>query len=164
MRWPCWSFFWVNSVHCSRCVCTWMGQMQRTHFTAGYTLYNCVTNVKKKQYQIMVKCLNIGKNIFVNRYLGRSLIFRFNCTFFSWVVRVSNSIIYRASKTTFYLWPFFCFVVIEMMESICNFYVIVLYKKRSNMNTFENFDFNMSIWPWNNNHKRIHFCCCCGIP
>ncbi len=35
-------------VHCSRCVCAWMGQMQRTHFTAGYTLYNCVTNVKKK--------------------------------------------------------------------------------------------------------------------
>ncbi len=21
MRWPCWSFSWVNSVHCSRCVC-----------------------------------------------------------------------------------------------------------------------------------------------
>ncbi len=21
MRWPCWSFSWVNSAHCSRCVC-----------------------------------------------------------------------------------------------------------------------------------------------
>ncbi len=39
-------------VHCSRCVCvcvstapgvcTWMGQIQRTQFTASYTLYNCV--------------------------------------------------------------------------------------------------------------------------
>ncbi len=45
--------------------------MQRTHFTAGYTLCNCVC-VKKKiclsfffqnRYPIMVKCLNIGKNI-----------------------------------------------------------------------------------------------------
>ncbi len=24
------------------CVCSWMGQIQRTHFTAGYTLYNYV--------------------------------------------------------------------------------------------------------------------------
>ncbi len=24
------------------CVCTWMGQIQRTHFTDGYSLYNCV--------------------------------------------------------------------------------------------------------------------------
>ncbi len=89
MRWSCWSFSWVNSAHCSRCVCcvcsllcvcTWMGQMQRTHFTAGYTLYNCVWQKKKKyiyiyiyiyigylffqnRYPIMVKCLNIGKNI-----------------------------------------------------------------------------------------------------
>ncbi len=56
------------------CVCTWMGQMQRTHFTAGYTLYNCVCDKCKKKklsvifffqnrYPIMVKCLNIGKNI-----------------------------------------------------------------------------------------------------
>ncbi len=49
--------------------------MQRTHFTAGYTLYNCVCDKKKKKiyigyrffffyrYPIMVKCLNIGKNI-----------------------------------------------------------------------------------------------------
>ncbi len=52
-------------VHCSRCVCTWMGQIQRTHFTAGYTLYNCVCDKKKKKkrYPIMVKCLNIGKSI-----------------------------------------------------------------------------------------------------
>ncbi len=28
------------------CVCTWMGQMQRIHFTAGYTLYNCVCDKK----------------------------------------------------------------------------------------------------------------------
>ncbi len=25
--------------HCSKCVCTWMGQIQRTHFTASYTLF-----------------------------------------------------------------------------------------------------------------------------
>ncbi len=60
-------------VHCSKCVCTWMGQMQRTHFTAGYTLHNCVCEKKKRKYRlsfffqnrypIMVKCLNIGKNI-----------------------------------------------------------------------------------------------------
>ncbi len=49
----------MNSVHCHRCVCVcvhcskcvcvstapgvcaWMGQIQRTHFTASYTLYNC---------------------------------------------------------------------------------------------------------------------------
>ncbi len=38
--------------------------MQRTHFTAGYTLYNCVCEKNKKRiYPIMVKCLNIGKNI-----------------------------------------------------------------------------------------------------
>ncbi len=50
--------------------------MQRTHFTAGYTLYNCVCEkkiIKKNnigyrfffynRYPIMVKCLNIGKNI-----------------------------------------------------------------------------------------------------
>ncbi len=76
----------MNSVHCSRCVCVcvcvfttvcvcaWMGQMQRTHFTAGYTLYNCVCDKKKiyilvivfffqNRYPIMVKCLNIGNNI-----------------------------------------------------------------------------------------------------
>jgi len=28
------------------CVCAWMGQIQRTHFTAGYTLYNCVCDIK----------------------------------------------------------------------------------------------------------------------
>ncbi len=51
----------MNSVHCSRCVCvcvcvptyfrcvhTWMGQIQRTNFTAGYTLYNYVCDDKKK--------------------------------------------------------------------------------------------------------------------
>lgn len=32
----------------------------------------------------------------------------------------------------------FFVVGIEIMESICHFYVIVLYKKGSNMNTFEN--------------------------
>ncbi len=73
----------MNSVHCSRCVCvcvstapgvcTWMGQIQRTHFTAGYTLYNYVCEKKnvyrflQNRYPIMVNCLNIGKNI------GRSL-------------------------------------------------------------------------------------------
>ncbi len=40
----------MNSVHCSRCVCTLMGQIQRTHFTAGYTLYNCVCDKLKKKY------------------------------------------------------------------------------------------------------------------
>ncbi len=57
-------------------VCAWMGQMQRTHFTAGYTLYNCVCEKKKRKtirlsfflfqnrYPIMVKCLNIGKPIY----------------------------------------------------------------------------------------------------
>ncbi len=56
----------MNSVHCSRCVCTWMGQMQRTHFTAGYSLYNCVCEILvflQNRYPIMVKYLNIGKNI-----------------------------------------------------------------------------------------------------
>ncbi len=60
----------MNSVHCcSVCVstapgvCTWMGQIQRTHFTADYTLYNYVKKKKKKRYPIMVKCLNIGKSI-----------------------------------------------------------------------------------------------------
>ncbi len=53
--------------------------MQRTHFTAGYTLYNCVCDKKKyyiyiyiffffffflNRYRIMVKCLNIGKPIY----------------------------------------------------------------------------------------------------
>ncbi len=34
-----------------------------THFTAGYTLYNCVCDkIKKIPFPIMVKCLNIGKN------------------------------------------------------------------------------------------------------
>ncbi len=47
--------------------------MQRTHFTAGYTLYNCACDQKKNiyiiffflqnRYPIMVKCSNIGKNI-----------------------------------------------------------------------------------------------------
>ncbi len=47
--------------------------MQRTHFTAGYTLYNYLCDKKIKnigyrfffqnRYPIMVKCLNIGKNI-----------------------------------------------------------------------------------------------------
>ncbi len=44
---------WVNSATApSVCVCvcvcvyTWMGQMQRTHFTAGYTLYNCACDKK----------------------------------------------------------------------------------------------------------------------
>ncbi len=32
------------------CVCAWMGQMQRTHFTAGYTLYNYVCDKKKYIY------------------------------------------------------------------------------------------------------------------
>ncbi len=61
----------MNSAHCSKCVCTWMDQIQRTHFTAGYTPYNCVCDKKKiknnafflNRYPIMVKCLNIGKNI-----------------------------------------------------------------------------------------------------
>ncbi len=46
----------MNSVHCSRCVCvhTWMGQMQRTNFTAGYSLLCIimyVTTKKKKKIQ-----------------------------------------------------------------------------------------------------------------
>ncbi len=67
------------SVHCSRCVCTWMGQIQRTYFTAGYTRYNCVCD-KKKRYPIMVKCLNIGKNISKPIY---QLISTYNACFFS---------------------------------------------------------------------------------
>ncbi len=42
----------MNSVHCSRCVHTWMGQMQRTNFTAGYSLLCIimyVTTKKKKK-------------------------------------------------------------------------------------------------------------------
>ncbi len=31
-------------------VCTLMGQIQRTHFTAGYTLYNCVCKKKKNDF------------------------------------------------------------------------------------------------------------------
>ncbi len=79
---------WMNSAHCPLlqvcvctvcvcvcpllqvyvCVCTWMGQMQRTHFTAGYTLYNYVCDKTfffflQNRYPIVVKCLNIGKNI-----------------------------------------------------------------------------------------------------
>ncbi len=104
MRWTCWSFSWVNCVcvcvcvhcsrcvcvcvcvHCSRCVCvcvfttvcvrTWMGQIQRTHFTAVILcIIVYVTNKKRKKeisvivfffknwYPIMVRCLNIGENI-----------------------------------------------------------------------------------------------------
>ncbi len=47
--------------------------MQRTHFTADYTLYNCVCDKKniyiyiyfflQNRYPIMVKCLNIRNNI-----------------------------------------------------------------------------------------------------
>ncbi len=34
-------------------VYSWMGQIQRTHFTAGYTLYNCVCDKKKlKTYRL----------------------------------------------------------------------------------------------------------------
>ncbi len=40
----------MNTAHCFKCVSTWMGQIQRTHFTASYTLYNCVTKKKKKKY------------------------------------------------------------------------------------------------------------------
>ncbi len=61
----------MNSTHYSKCVCTWMGQIQRANFTPGYTLYNCVCDKKKNiiilfflnRYPIMEKCLNIGKNI-----------------------------------------------------------------------------------------------------
>ncbi len=45
--------------------------MQRTHFTAGYTLYNYVC-YKKKRYPIMVKCLNIGKPTYRSIYNSRS--------------------------------------------------------------------------------------------
>ncbi len=34
------------------CVCTWMAQMQRTHFTAGYTLYNCIYDKKNKTIRL----------------------------------------------------------------------------------------------------------------
>ncbi len=55
------------------CVLGWV-KCRELHFTAGYTLYNCVCDKKKKKkilvivffpnrYPIMVKCLNIGKNI-----------------------------------------------------------------------------------------------------
>ncbi len=62
----------MNTAHCSRCVCTWMGQIQRTHFTAIILcIIVYVTNKKNNNYRlffqnrypIMVKCLNIGKNI-----------------------------------------------------------------------------------------------------
>ncbi len=47
----------MNSVHCSRCVCahcsksvhTWMGQMQRTNFTAGYSLLCIIMYVTTKK-------------------------------------------------------------------------------------------------------------------
>ncbi len=75
----------MNSAHCSKCVCTWMGQMQRTNFPAGYTLYNCVCDKNKyrlcfffqNRYPIMVKCLNIGKPIYrsissIDGFIGRT--------------------------------------------------------------------------------------------
>ncbi len=65
----------MNSAHCSRCVCVlgWV-KCREQNFTAGYTLYNYVCIKKKKKKKkvtqiffftkpIMVKCLNIGKNI-----------------------------------------------------------------------------------------------------
>ncbi len=73
-------------VHCSKCVCTWMDQMQSTHFTAGYTLYICVCDKKNKiktiqnRYPIMVKCLNIGKNIGKPIYRSISNLQYFLCT------------------------------------------------------------------------------------
>ncbi len=60
------------SEHCSRCVYL-DGSNVGQNFTAGYTLYNyvCIKKQKKKHQNryffftkpIMVKCLNIGKNI-----------------------------------------------------------------------------------------------------
>ncbi len=58
----------MNSVHCSRCVCVcacvcpllqvcvcfWISQIQRTQFTADYTLYNYVCD-KKKNYGKLLK-------------------------------------------------------------------------------------------------------------
>ncbi len=35
--------------HCSRCVHTWMGQMQRTNFTAGYSLLCIIMYVTTKK-------------------------------------------------------------------------------------------------------------------
>ncbi len=51
------------------CVRTWMGQMQRTKFNCWlYSVYDKKKNQNcffflQKRYPIMVKCLNIGKNI-----------------------------------------------------------------------------------------------------
>ncbi len=66
------------SEHCSRCVCTWV-KCREQNFTAGYTLYNyvCIKKIKTDIFfftkPIMVKCLNIGKNISKPIYRSISL-------------------------------------------------------------------------------------------
>ncbi len=79
----------MNSVYCSKCVCTWMGQIQRTHFTTSYTLYNCVTNTIYLFFlPIMVKCLNIGKNIGQPIYQSISSLICSPCAFEQSLYRV----------------------------------------------------------------------------
>ncbi len=67
----------MNSVHCSRCVCVCVCVCVCLHGSMGWVKYRehisqlfilsiivyVTNNKKKKTYPIMVKCLNIGKNI-----------------------------------------------------------------------------------------------------
>ncbi len=59
-------------------VCTWMGQIQRTHLTASYTLYNCVTKNKKQKKKHPFFFLSHNgkmlKYLEKYRYIGQSLI------------------------------------------------------------------------------------------
>ncbi len=78
MRWSFWSFSWVNSVHCSRCVCVCvcvcvstapdvcvLGWVKYREHISLLVILCIVVYVKKNKlfFFIMVKCLNIGKNI-----------------------------------------------------------------------------------------------------
>ncbi len=83
----------MNSVHCSKCVCVHYCvcvcpllqvcvYLDGSNIEAHYTLYNGVCDKKKtyrlsfffqNRYPIMVKFLNIGKNIGKPIYIGRSL-------------------------------------------------------------------------------------------
>ncbi len=100
MRWSCWSFSWVNSVHCSMCVCVrvcvcvstapgvcalgWVKYREHILLLVILCIIVYVTKNRffflQNRYPIMVKCLNIGKNISKPIY---QLISTYNACFFS---------------------------------------------------------------------------------